>query len=150
MKRDLLSNAEARKEYDLGLEREQAGASADVDALLAADGLVRKAEKAIETGHYKQAHQLMEQVLELRPDAEQYQFLSAFCAGMQGSEDAAATYERLKTLSEAATVPGSERMLGQMALRSGDQQQALRHLKSAVSARRDDFVAQRELRRLEA
>ena len=56
----------------------------------------------------------------------------------------------LKTLSEAATVPGSERMLGQMALRSGDQQQALRHLKSAVSARRDDFVAQRELRRLEA
>ena len=69
---------------------------------------------------------------------------------MQGSEDAAATYERLKTLSEAATVPGSERMLGQMALRSGDQQQALRHLKSAVSARRDDFVAQRELRRLEA
>ena len=148
--RDLLSNAEARKEYDLGLEREQAGASADVDALLAADGLVRKAEKAIETGHYKQAHQLMEQVLELRPDAEQYQFLSAFCAGMQGSEDAAATYERLKTLSEAATVPGSERMLGQMALRSGDQQQALRHLKSAVSARRDDFVAQRELRRLEA
>ena len=148
--RDLLTNEDARKEYDLALEREAAGASADVDALLAADGLVRRAEKAIETGHFKQAHALMLEVLELRPDAEQYQFLGAFCSGMQGIEEASEVYNRMKQLSEAATVFGAERMLGQVALRDGDRDQARRHFKAAVSARKDDFIAQRELRRLDA
>ena len=148
--RDLLTNAGERKEYDLAIEREAAGASADVDALLAADGLVRRAEKAIETGRYKQARTLMLEVLELRPDAEQYLFLGTFCGGMQGIEEASEVYERMKGLSEVATVPGAERMLGQVALRAGERDVARRHFKAALSARSDDFIAQRELRRLEA
>ena len=147
--RDLLSDPSARAEYDLALERAAAGASADVDALLAADGLVRRAEKALETGRFKQADSLMQEVLELRPDAEQYQFLKAFSAGMQGSEAAVDVYFRMKQLITQATVPGAERMLGQIALRNGENDTARRHFKAALSERADDHIAQRELRRLE-
>jgi len=148
--RDLLSDADARAEYDLAIEREAAGASADVDALLAADGLVRRAEKAIETGRFKLAHGLMQEVLELRPDAEQYQFLAAFSAGMQGVEAAEDVYLSMKELTGKATILAAERMLGQIALRNGERDIARRHFKAAVAERSDDYIAQRELRRLEA
>jgi hypothetical protein len=148
--RDLLTDDDQRTEYNLAMDRLASGASADVDALLAADGLIRRAERALETGHYKQAHALMLQVLELRPNAEQYQFLEAFAAGMQGLTEAQGTYDKLAGLAAKVTVPGSERMLGQIALRNEARDVARRHFKAAVSQRRDDHVAQRELRRLEA
>jgi DNA-binding response OmpR family regulator len=146
--RDLLTDAEARLEYDLTIDRAAAGSSADVDALLAADGLVRNAEKALGSGRYKVAYGLMQQVLELRPNAEQYQFLHAFSAGMQGIEDAAAVYETMRDLNEKATVFGAERMLGQIALRDDQNDIARRHFKAAVAAQKDDHIALRELRRL--
>ena len=77
----------------------------------------------------------MLEVLELRPDAEQYQFLGAFCGGMQGIGEASEVYERMKELSEVATVVGAQRMLGQVALRGGERDVAKRHFKAALSAR---------------
>jgi tetratricopeptide (TPR) repeat protein len=148
--RDLLNDSDARREYDLVLERSAAGASADVDALLAADGLVRRAEKFLETGHFKQAHILLKEVLELRPDAEHYQFLGAFTSGMQGLESCNEIYLRMKQLLSKATVPGAERMLGQIALRDSEKDIARRHFKAALAERKDDHIAQRELRRIEA
>jgi hypothetical protein len=86
--------------------------------------------------------------LVLRPNAEQYQFLHAFSAGMQGMGDAATIYETMRGLSEKATVFGAERMLGQIALRDDRNDVARRHFKAAIAAQKDDHIAQRELRRL--
>ena len=148
--RDLLTDETARVEYDLGLERRASGASADVDALLAADGVVRRAERALESGHFRQARGFVAELLALRPNAEQYQFFDAFAAAMTGETDAQGAYTTMSELASQVQVPRGERMLGQLALRLGDNAKAKRHFKAAVSAHGDDHVAKRELRRLGA
>jgi CheY-like chemotaxis protein/curved DNA-binding protein CbpA len=148
--RDVLVDDQLRAEYDLRLERLAAGASVDVDELLAADGQVRKLQRMFTNGAYRQAVGAAAELLSLRPNAAQYQFYHRFALAMSGDANSGEAYEALADLAQSATVPGGERMLGLLAIRGGDHRLGKKHLKSALSEDSKDHVAERALRRIEA
>ena len=146
--RDALIDPDKRKEYDAQIERKASGASSDVEALLATDGTMRRVERLLAESRYKQARRLVDELLEVNPADPRFQIFDQFCAAMGGEMDAEAVYETVKERLEDLVLVGSERMLGELALRLGRDEAAKRHFRAALEQNRSDHAAARNYRRL--
>ena len=146
--REALSDPDKRKEYDAQLDREASGASSDVEVLLATDGTMRRVERLLAESRYKQANRLVQELVEVNPADPRFQMLNDFCAAMGGELDAETVYETLKERLEDLVLVGSERMLGELALRFDRPESAKRHFRAALDQNRSDHAAARNYRRL--
>ncbi|HBU49296.1 MAG TPA: hypothetical protein DEB46_13385 [Myxococcales bacterium] len=146
--RDALIDPDKRKEYDAQIERKASGASSDVEALLATDGTMRRVERLLAESRYKQARRLVDELLEVNPADPRFQIFDQFCAAMGGEMDAEDVYETVKERLEDLVLVGSERMLGELALRLGRDEAAKRHFRAALEQNRSDHAAARNYRRL--
>ena len=74
--------------------------------------------------------------------------LELWLGAQAGELDAEAVYDSVKERLENLVLMGSERMLGELALRYGRDEAAKRHFRAALEQNRSDHAAARNYRRL--
>lgn len=144
----VLSDAQQRADYDLLLERTSQGLPTDVNVVLEAENLFRKAQMFVRRGQAGPAEPLLAQAIAMnKGEAEFYAYHGyALFAAKGESATAEAIAEIEKGLEKNPKLDSAYEFLGKIARVQGELTDSVRHLKKALELNPKNREAERELR----
>lgn len=144
----VLSDQQARADYDVVLDRAKAGLPTDVNVMLEAEGLFRKAQMFVRRGQADAAEPVLAQAIAMnKGEAEFYAYHGYALFAAKGTAAAAeANAEINKALDMNAKLDSAYEFLGKIARVEGKFAEAVKHLKKALELNPKNREAERELR----
>ncbi len=144
----VLSDPQARGDYDVALDRAKAGLPTDVNVMLEAEGLFRKSQMFVRRGQAAAAEPVLAQAIAMNkgePEFYAYHGYALFAA--KGTSAAAEAIAELnKSLEMNPKLDSAYEFLGKIARVEGKLDQAVKHLKKALELNPKNREAERELR----
>lgn len=147
--KEVLSDPEKRKEYDVYLDRKAKGLPTDVAAILKAEGLFEQASRLLRAGNAKKALPLLDQAIELNhaePEFWVWRAYARFCTGAEQAE--VARQEIQRALAERPRMAWGYYFLGRIALAAGETDEARRSFKKTLELDEKHPEATQQLRLL--
>ncbi|MEE8409887.1 MAG: DnaJ domain-containing protein [Myxococcota bacterium] len=146
----VLGDAKERKSYDFILDRKAKGLPTDVNIILEADGLFRRAQGMVRRGQAAGAEPLLRQAVEMNKGEAEFWVYFGFAVysakGKEGLEEARQAISKGLEMNEKLDC--AHEFLGRIAHVEGMIQDAKRELNKAINLNPKNVEAQRELRLL--
>jgi len=147
----ILSDAKERSNYDFLLGRKRKGLPTDVNVIMEADTIFRRAQALVRRGQAPAAEPLLQKALEMNKgesDFWAYWGYAYFCAkGTESFPEAKKAIDEALKLNEKSDA--AYEFLGRMARVTGDNAAAQRHFKKCLELNPRNRDAERELRLIE-
>ncbi|HSI06219.1 MAG: DnaJ domain-containing protein [Myxococcota bacterium] len=144
----VLSDPQLRGDYDVTLDRLKQGLPTDVNVVLEAEGLFRKAQIFVRRGQAAAAEPLLAQAIAMnKGEAEFYAYHGYSIFAAKGESAAAEAIAQInKSLEMNPKLDSAYEYLGKIARVEGKLDLAVKHLKKALELNAKNREAERELR----